>query len=99
MNFPPYDPDGDDTVEWDCLPQELRDEIAAAEENGHSGDCLFFDRQTRRCRHYEFRPLTCQRFEPGNPFCLEIRASYALPSLDVVEFDLNRNPIPCVSSL
>jgi Fe-S-cluster containining protein len=41
--------------------------------------CLWFDQDTRRCRHYEHRPPVCRRFEAGGDGCNQWRrgAGYA----------------------
>ena len=31
--------------------------------------CIWFDLQTRQCRHYEHRPRICRDFERGTPEC------------------------------
>ena len=35
--------------------------------------CLWFDVQTRRCRHYEWRPQVCRDYELGGDACLIAR--------------------------
>jgi Fe-S-cluster containining protein len=35
--------------------------------------CLWFDAQSRRCRHYDYRPLACREFEIGGPDCCDAR--------------------------
>lgn len=35
--------------------------------------CGFFDHVTRRCRHHEYLPDICSRFEVGEPSCMEYR--------------------------
>ena len=86
MGVPPFDEAGcqptDDTdVEYRDLPAELKAEIDAAWEKGTEffagKPCIWFDPETRLCRHYEYRPVVCADFEPGNPVCLEDRASIA----------------------
>ena len=60
------------------LPQELVDEInlhfaglLRGQEPQES--CLWFDQQTRRCKHHEYRPQVCCDYELGGPECLRIR--------------------------
>ena len=35
--------------------------------------CVWFDATTRRCRHYEYRPLACREFEVGEQDCRDAR--------------------------
>ncbi len=35
--------------------------------------CLWYDAETRRCRHYEYRPLACREFEVGAEDCRDAR--------------------------
>ena len=32
--------------------------------------CLWFDSETRRCKHYEWRPQVCRDYELGGEACL-----------------------------
>lgn len=44
--------------------------------------CLWFDTETRRCKHYEHRPSTCRDPEvmaPGNDACLSTRKVFRIP--------------------
>jgi Fe-S-cluster containining protein len=87
---PPYDfghPDGPfaPSAWMRSLPDEIRTELMAywdgvrlgsiASRLGEGLPCLWFDAQTRRCRHYEHRPDVCQEFEVGGPNCRAWRAS------------------------
>lgn len=38
-----------------------------------TGPCSWFDKGTRRCRHYDFRPDICRTFEIGGKWCSELR--------------------------
>ena len=75
IGIPPFGEWNGDTEdpEFDALPEELRQEILdrTEEESWAFKQCLWFDRETRRCKHYDLRPLICVAFEPGNPVCLE----------------------------
>ena len=77
MGVPPFDDPHEDGTdpEFDVLPEPLKQEIIALmeEESWAFKPCLWFDRETRRCRHYELRPTTCKVFKPGNPVCLDDR--------------------------
>jgi Fe-S-cluster containining protein len=35
--------------------------------------CLWYDEETKRCRHYEHRPEYCREFEVGGEDCLAWR--------------------------
>jgi Fe-S-cluster containining protein len=70
------------------LPGELRDEILLhlAEErrtgkrrHERGLPCIWYDPETRRCRHYEHRPAVCRRFEIASDGCNQWRASIGLP--------------------
>lgn len=41
--------------------------------------CLWYDAQSRCCRHYEFRPQVCRDYELGGRACLSIRRQRGLP--------------------
>ena len=43
--------------------------------------CLWLDRETGRCRHYEYRPATCRDFEPGSSDCEFARAQFGLGAI------------------
>lgn len=36
--------------------------------------CAWLDADTKRCRHYEYRPAVCRDWEPGETACLRARA-------------------------
>jgi uncharacterized protein len=90
IGVPPFDESGcQPTDEADCeyesLPPELKSEIdnawAAGTESFAGKPCIWFDTVTRRCGHYEYRPIVCADFEPGNPICLEDREWAGILSL------------------
>jgi Fe-S-cluster containining protein len=68
---------------WDRLERERPDLVAelhadyqARQESGgpfFGTPCVWFDAETRRCRHYDFRPLACQMFEVGDEDCRDAR--------------------------
>jgi Fe-S-cluster containining protein len=68
---------------WASVPDEAKRELAdyyAALHAGRTADrvreelpCLWLDPQTRRCRHYEHRPVVCRDFEVGGEECLAHR--------------------------
>jgi uncharacterized protein len=49
--------------------------------------CLWYSVETKRCNHYEFRPLVCREFTPGEPACNDFRGRVGLPLLPAVEVD------------
>lgn len=63
------------------LPPELLAELEAmAEQFDKTGwpngtPCVWYDEQTLRCKHYEYRPETCreENVVPGNDACLRWR--------------------------
>jgi Fe-S-cluster containining protein len=67
-----------DAETFDRMPRELRAEHAAAllalKDNPTGRPCLWQDAETKRCRHYEFRPAVCRVFEPGDDGCNKVRA-------------------------
>lgn len=84
--MPPFEGYDDDGNPWDLndgfedlrLPAEAVALIREAQEKDWSiplPACCWFDAETRQCRFYEYRPDSCERFERGNPFCLEIRST------------------------
>lgn len=38
--------------------------------------CLWFDAQTRQCKHHEWRPAVCRKYEVGCASCLDERRPY-----------------------
>lgn len=38
--------------------------------------CLWFDAESRRCRHYEWRPQVCRDYELGGSACLALRREH-----------------------
>ena len=43
--------------------------------------CLWYDAETKRCRHYEHRPQVCRSFTPGEPACNQWRIELGLVAL------------------
>ena len=84
MTVPPFDEDG---VEFPLLPEELQRELETVyaeigDADGRlkvlSRPCCWLDLETKRCRHYKYRPVACSRFEPGCDTCLEDRAEFGI---------------------
>lgn len=73
---------------WHTLPKELKSEwlqfVSSYEAdrklNGTTdsldGPCFWFDMESRKCKHHEFRPRVCRDFEVGSEPCVEWRAEY-----------------------
>jgi Fe-S-cluster containining protein len=59
--------------EW--LKAELRADWEWVNRTGRSDfePCIWFDQETRRCKHYEYRPEVCRDFEVGEEACLRWR--------------------------
>lgn len=83
MMFPPFDEE-DGAIE---LPSQIEEELISAIEAGRNQvpgasriglPCFWLDTETRRCKHYEFRPGICRRFEPGNNICIKDRAIHGI---------------------
>jgi len=68
---------------WERLkrdrPDLFADLLADGQRRRADGDpsygtpCFWFDVETRKCRHYEFRPHVCQEFEIGSFDCHDAR--------------------------
>lgn len=68
---------------WDRLqrerPELLNELLAdnrARQANGgpfYGTPCLWYDAQTKQCRHYQYRPLACRQFEVGGYDCHDAR--------------------------
>jgi uncharacterized protein len=66
-----------------AAPESARQQLAdyyAAVDRGEVTDrsaydcpCLWFDLESGRCRHYEYRPEVCREFEVGGEECLRLR--------------------------
>lgn len=76
-----FDQEGEDAwnrLKWE-RPDLLAELLAAEAERLAAGGasfgtpCLWYDRVSRRCRHYEYRPGACRAFEVGGTDCLDAR--------------------------
>lgn len=70
--------------EWHNVPIELVADIRRFR-GDMNGPCLWFDPETRRCRHYEFRPIGCREFEAGKMLCRmtrDVAADFGFPVLE-----------------
>lgn len=67
------------------LPQELKDELleygeglSSGEPHPNAGACIWFDRRTRKCKHYDLRPSICREtVQVGDESCLSWRNEYS----------------------
>lgn len=41
--------------------------------------CLWYDTQTKQCKHYEHRPDACREFPVGGEDCLRMRTERGIP--------------------
>ncbi len=42
--------------------------------------CLWYDEESKRCRHYEYRPEVCRTaIQPGDDVCLATRKAFRVP--------------------
>jgi Fe-S-cluster containining protein len=65
------------------FPKNLRDEVDRSRANGSGGlrktpatgedPCMWLDLKTRKCMHYDLRPVVCRSFEIGEKDCCEHR--------------------------
>ena len=86
MGYPTYMDPADksfDAVYWNAMPddvkQELLDYIASYKkpaDDDLDGPCFWFDMETRRCKHHEYRPRVCRDFEVGSKGCRDWREHY-----------------------
>lgn len=68
---------------WLAMPEELRRQLADyyRDNSGRPSrydeglPCLWFDEQTRKCRHYDHRPEACREFEVGSAECVAWRGN------------------------
>lgn len=66
------------------MPEDLIDEIDAhflglSRGQEPQEQCLWYDRATRRCRNYEWRPQVCRDYELGGEPCLTLRHRHLVP--------------------
>ena len=86
MGYPAYLYDLEtqpDEAHWITLPSELKEQLQryianykTQSEGELDGPCIWFDTDTRRCKHHEHRPQVCRDFEVGSQDCLDWRAHY-----------------------
>lgn len=47
--------------------------------------CLWYDAETRRCKHHKHRPTICRDFEVGSADCLFVRNLYGIQARGAVK--------------
>ena len=87
MGYPAFMDPADqsfDAVYWNAMPDDLRDDLLAfiaayKKPTGQDldGVCYWFDMETRRCKHHEYRPRVWRDFEIGSKGCRDWREHYA----------------------
>lgn len=71
VGCPPFLP-GD--TDFDDLPPNLRADVLASRRRPASDrECDWFDPQTKRCRHYDLRPILCREFGVDSKACQATR--------------------------
>ena len=86
MGYPSYQ-EGNDRQPpeepWISLPDSLRHELLSfvatyqePPEGQLDGPCIWFDIETRRCKHHEHRPNVCRDFKINSEDCLGWREHY-----------------------
>lgn len=67
----------------DGMPDDLRDKILADMDANPTREsdqlpCTWYNLETKRCRHHEYRPTICRDFETGSDGCLNYRDFYGV---------------------
>jgi Fe-S-cluster containining protein len=80
MSTPPYEDDEREMLRaWqphvyaDMLAVERTRELQLRVVGTDYIPCGFFDCVTRRCKHHQYKPDICARFEVGGEFCRQVR--------------------------
>lgn len=67
---------------WHQLPENLKAELLdfmeeySVPEGELDPACIWLDKETRLCKHHQYRPRVCRDFEIGSPGCQEWRKFY-----------------------
>lgn len=69
------------------LPDELKEE-AMQKINLKKGPCYWFDPESKKCKHYEYRPQACKDFEIGSTNCESVRKLYNIAEPPQIYIDL-----------
>lgn len=67
-------------IEADFPPPELAWDVVEHQWRYDDGlPCLWFNVETKRCKHYEHRPQSCRTaVVPGDEYCLKFRSEQAV---------------------
>lgn len=75
----------EDDERWSNMPAALKAELETYVNRlkaglGHPNDriCLWYDEDTKGCKHYEFRPQICRDMPVGGELCLGWRQLYQI---------------------
>ncbi len=69
---------------WTEMPADLKSQLLHFIENYQvpkselDGPCVWYDIETKRCKHHESRPRVCRDFRVGSKGCRDWRAAYAI---------------------
>lgn len=71
-------PPGYGVPQWrpENLPDNLRielDEYYAGDPKPQGNPCLWWDKETKKCKNYDWRPQICRDFERGSVDCARVR--------------------------
>lgn len=74
----------EDVERFNSMPPDVREDYDAYVEHIKAGNphpnnnvCIWFDEDTRQCKHYELRPEICRReVAPGDDSCRRWREAY-----------------------
>ncbi len=79
MGYPSFQydlPSQADEVHWTNLPRSLKAELLnyiatypVPPPGELDGVCVWYDAETRRCKHHEHRPQVCRDFQIGGNDC------------------------------
>lgn len=69
------------------LPEDLRDEVLGFEKSEPDREtsekpCYWFNRETKQCMQYEYRPMVCRDFEVGTIPCRSYRRYHRIDAND-----------------
>lgn len=75
--------DGEDYERFKAMPVTIRKRLEVYYRRVYRGlipdrytsdmPCLWYDADTRKCKHYEWRPNACRNFEVGGSACINHR--------------------------
>lgn len=83
------------------IPEALRNEIALHQEEERQAGrtrherglpCIWYDAETKKCRHYEYRPDICREVPIGGSSCLFWRERRMVPRSILSDFTSSTTP-------